>query len=111
MASPEGPLAGKRGAGGKVLPKPLSALSTGDSCCPHSGLLFLAWMLIFFIVGCRATARRVCPARTWGELLQDDKLDGALILVVEDEPLIALDISSSLKDAGAQVVQAANVDG
>jgi DNA-binding response OmpR family regulator len=46
-----------------------------------------------------------------GELLQDDKLDGALILVVEDEPLIALDISASLKDAGAQVVQAANVEG
>jgi len=45
-----------------------------------------------------------------GELLQHGKLDGALILVVEDEPLIALDISSSLRDAGAQVVQAANVE-
>src|SRR4029453_9390767 len=45
-----------------------------------------------------------------GELLQHGKLDGALILVVEDEPLIALDISSSLRDAGAQVGQAANVE-
>jgi DNA-binding response OmpR family regulator len=44
-----------------------------------------------------------------GELLP--KLQGALILVVEDEPLIALDLSSSLKDAGAQVVQAVNVEG
>jgi len=39
-----------------------------------------------------------------GELLQVDKIAGALVLVVEDEPLIALDISSSLRDAGAQVV-------
>jgi DNA-binding response OmpR family regulator len=39
------------------------------------------------------------------------KLQGALILVIEDEPLIALDLSASLQDAGAQVVQAANVAG
>jgi DNA-binding response OmpR family regulator len=45
-----------------------------------------------------------------GELLQVDKIAGALVLVVEDEPLIALDISSSLRDAGAEVVQAANVE-
>jgi DNA-binding response OmpR family regulator len=45
-----------------------------------------------------------------GELLQNDKLHGALILVVEDEPLIALDISASLQDAGAEVVRAANVE-
>ena len=48
--------------------------------------------------------------RPGGASLQHNKLDGALILVVEDEPLIALDISSSLRDAGAQVVQAANVE-
>ena len=41
--------------------------------------------------------------------MPDGQLKGALILVVEDEPLIALDLSSSLKDAGAQVLQAANV--
>ena len=45
-----------------------------------------------------------------GELLQNDILHGALILVVEDEPLIALDISASLQDAGAEVVRAANVE-
>jgi DNA-binding response OmpR family regulator len=42
--------------------------------------------------------------------LPDGKLKDALILVVEDEPLIALDICSSLADAGAQVLQAANVE-
>jgi DNA-binding response OmpR family regulator len=42
--------------------------------------------------------------------LQEGKLKGALILVVEDEPLIALDISSSLEDAGAQVLHAASVE-
>jgi DNA-binding response OmpR family regulator len=43
------------------------------------------------------------------EDVQDDKLKGALILVVEDEPLIALDICASLEDAGAQVLKAATV--
>jgi CheY-like chemotaxis protein len=43
--------------------------------------------------------------------LPDAKLQGALVLVVEDEPLIALDLSASLRDAGAQVVQAGNVEG
>ena len=43
--------------------------------------------------------------------MPDAKLQGALILVIEDEPLIALDLSASLRDAGARVVQAANVEG
>jgi|SRR5262245_14192247 len=59
---------------------------------------------------CRCRGQRGTRRQDLGELLQDDKLDGALILVVEDEPLIALDISSSLRDAGAQVVKAANVE-
>ena len=42
--------------------------------------------------------------------MRDAKLHGALILVIEDEPLIALDLSASLRDAGARVVQAANVE-
>ena len=42
--------------------------------------------------------------------MQDGKLKGALILVVEDEPLIALDIRASLEDAGARVLQAAKVE-
>ena len=46
-----------------------------------------------------------------GELLPDAKLAGFLILLIEDEPLIALDLSASLRDAGARVVQAANVEG
>jgi DNA-binding response OmpR family regulator len=46
-----------------------------------------------------------------GELLPDAKLAGALILLIEDEPLIALDLSASLRDAGARVVQAATVEG
>jgi DNA-binding response OmpR family regulator len=46
-----------------------------------------------------------------GELLADAKLAGFLILLIEDEPLIALDLSASLRDAGARVVQAANVEG
>jgi DNA-binding response OmpR family regulator len=46
-----------------------------------------------------------------GELLPDAKLTGALILLIEDEPLIALDLSASLRDAGARVVQAATVEG
>jgi DNA-binding response OmpR family regulator len=45
-----------------------------------------------------------------GAPLQHGMLKGALILVVEDEPLIALDISSSLEDAGAQVLQASVSD-
>jgi len=45
-----------------------------------------------------------------GELLPDAKLAGFLILLIEDEPLIALDLSASLRDAGARVVQAANVE-
>src|SRR5499426_2570223 len=59
-------------------------------------------------------ARRVAgaaAAEAEGELLPDAKLQGALILVIEDEPLIALDLSASLEDAGARVVQAANVEG
>jgi DNA-binding response OmpR family regulator len=68
-------------------------------------------MVNFFNVGCRATVWHASREGTdLGELLQHGKLDGALILVVEDEPLIALDLSSSLRDAGAQVVQAANVE-
>lgn len=43
-----------------------------------------------------------------GSCLQS-QLKGAVILVVEDEPLIALDISSSLEDAGAKVLKAATV--
>ena len=42
--------------------------------------------------------------------MQDGKLKGALILVVEDEPLIAFDICASLEDAGARVLQAAKVE-
>ena len=34
-----------------------------------------------------------------------------MILLIEDEPLIALDLSASLRDAGARVVQAATVEG
>ena len=55
--------------------------------------------------------RRAAAAEAEGELLPDTKLQGALILVIEDEPLIALDLSASLRDAGARVVQAANVEG
>jgi DNA-binding response OmpR family regulator len=35
-------------------------------------------------------------------------LKGRTILVVEDEPLIALDLTAALEDAGARVVQAAS---
>jgi DNA-binding response OmpR family regulator len=42
--------------------------------------------------------------------LPDGTLKDALVLVVEDEPLIALDICASLQDAGAQVLQAARVE-
>jgi DNA-binding response OmpR family regulator len=58
-----------------------------------------------------AVRRRGPLGQDVGELLPDAKLQGALILVVEDEPLIALDLSSSLEDAGAQVVGATNVEG
>ena len=38
------------------------------------------------------------------------RLDGRLILVVEDEPVIALDMQKALRDAGAMVVAAGMVE-
>src|SRR5262245_6761501 len=59
----------------------------------------------------RSVAGIAARFKPLGEPLPDAKLQGALILVIEDEPLIALDLSASLRDAGARVVQAANVEG
>jgi DNA-binding NarL/FixJ family response regulator len=50
----------------------------------------------------------------WGGGMKGNKgvktgeLSGRTILVVEDEPLIALDLKTALEDAGAKVIQAAD---
>ena len=43
--------------------------------------------------------------------MQSTSLAGRTILVVEDEPLIALDIVTALRRVGANVVSAATLDG
>jgi DNA-binding NtrC family response regulator len=39
-------------------------------------------------------------------MTKDASLDGHMILIIEDEPLIALDVAESLRDVGAQVATA-----
>lgn len=38
------------------------------------------------------------------------RLDGRVILIVEDEPLVALDVIKALRDAGARVLSAGYVE-
>lgn len=47
------------------------------------------------------------PAEVQAEPTPGEPLSGCRILVVEDEPLVAMDIRSSLEDAGARVVREA----
>ena len=45
----------------------------------------------------------VALCRACGSAMSAPKLDGLTFLVVEDEPLIAMDVSMALEDEGAKV--------
>ena len=49
-------------------------------------------------------------ARSWRSVVEPTLLSGRCILVVEDEPLISLDITRQLQDAGARVFVASHLD-
>ena len=49
-------------------------------------------------------------ARFWRGVVESSVLAGRCILVVEDEPLISLDVTTRLQDAGARVVSASRLE-
>jgi len=49
-------------------------------------------------------------ARFWRGVVESSVLAGRCILVVEDEPLVSLDVTTRLQDAGARVVSASRLE-
>ena len=61
-------------------------------------------VLIFSLAGTRFIASELGALVTTRSTAMIKPLDGCLVLVVEDEALVALDVAESFKKAGAQVV-------